>query len=108
MASCGMSTVPTRVIRDSVLPWVPTRAGLPRTIDTGIFRPALFVHPDGKRALVWGVGPDGQLTPNRVVRVESGASVAASRTLTPPVGAKPASRCRPTRDLWPLSGGTGR
>jgi hypothetical protein len=75
------------VVRDGRLDWVPTGVGVPRAIETGISRPtgALFVPPNGRRVFVWGVEPDGQLTPYRVVPVESGPADAASRTLTPPV-----------------------
>jgi hypothetical protein len=63
---------------------VPTGVGVPRAIETGISRPtgALFVPPDGRRVFVWGVEPDGQLTPYRVVPVEPGPADAASGTLT--------------------------
>jgi len=77
------------VVREGRLDWVPTGAGVARTVETGISRPiyALFVPPDGKRAFVQGVEPDGQPTPYRVVPIESGPAVAAIRPLTPPVRA---------------------
>jgi len=74
------------VVRDDRLDWVPTGADLPRTIDTGISRVtgALFVPPDGQRALVSGVDREGQIAPYRIVSLDPGAPAEAVRTVAPP------------------------